>query len=212
MSAEQLSAVSNEETLEIIQRLVFAAEYKHPESISHIQRVSQYTQLLAKAHNLPECVCKILRLASPMHDIGKVGIPDNILLKPGKLTLEEWEIMKTHTTIGAELLSGSTSPVLQMGQIIAISHHERWDGTGYPRGLARNDIPLSGRIVAVADVFDALTTDRPYEKAWPVDKAVEVITLGSEFQFDPYIVSIFQKVLPEFVKIKQRYSEKTRDI
>ncbi len=208
MTNSEILITSNEETLEIIQRLVFAAECKNPDGIAHIQRISYYTELLARAHGLPTRVCHLIRIAAPMHDIGKVGIPDNILLKPGKLTPEEWEIMKTHTTIGAKLLSNSTSPILQIGEVIARSHHERWDGTGYPQGLKGEAIPIAGRIMAIADVFDALTTDRPYEKAWPITEAVEVITLGNEVQFDPQLVALFQKLLPKFLQVRQYFSEK----
>ena len=209
---ENRSVFDQEEALEIIERLAFAAEYKHSETLSHIQRMSYYTELLARICGFSERICEIIRFASPMHDIGKVGIPDNILLKPGKLTLEEWEIMKTHTTIGAKLLAGSVSPLLKAGQLIAAFHHERWDGTGYPEALAGDYIPLGARITAIADVFDALTSDRPYEKAWPVDDAVDVIKLGRETQFDPQLVDQFIKFLPEFVAVKQRFPEKAQVI
>lgn len=133
----------------------------------------------------------LLREAAPLHDVGKLGISDTILLKPGKLTTEEYEVMKTHTELGARLLSGSSSPVLQMAAVIAASHHERWDGTGYPAALAGEAIPLAGRIVAVADVFDALTHDRPYKSAWPTGQAIDEIQRAAATQFDPRVVKAF---------------------
>jgi putative two-component system response regulator len=207
MNNNEAPGIANEDTLEIIQRLVFAAEYKNADGFSHLQRVSRYAEILAKAHGLPKRVCDLIRLASPMHDIGKVGIPDSILLKPGKLTPEEWETMKTHTTIGSQLLSDCTSPILQIAQVIAISHHERWDGTGYPQGLRETDIPIAGRIMAIVDVFDAITSDRPYEKAWPIAEAVDVIKLGSEVQFDPQLVLLFEHILPEFLKVRKSFPD-----
>ena len=145
--------------------------------------------------------------ASPMHDIGKIGIPDRILLKPGKLDAEEWEIMKTHSSIGADILSGHDSDLMNMARVIALTHHEKWDGSGYPMGLSGDDIPIVGRIVAVADVFDALTSERPYKHAWPVEEAVEEIINGSGKHFDPELVEIFQKVLPTILDIKEQYPE-----
>jgi putative two-component system response regulator len=207
MDNNEAPGIVNEDILEIIQRLVFATEYKNADGFSHLQRVSHYAELLAKAHGLPKRVCEFIRLASPMHDIGKVGISDSILLKPGKLTPEEWETMKTHTTIGSQLLSECTSPILQIAQVIAVSHHERWDGTGYPQGLRETDIPIAGRIMAIVDVFDAITSDRPYEKAWPVSEAVNVIKLGSETQFDPQLVLLFEHILPEFLKVRKSFPD-----
>ncbi len=208
MRNDEPAATSHEETREIIQRLVFAAECKNPDGNAHLQRVSYYTDLLARAHALPTRVCHLICIASPMHDIGKVGIPDSILLKPGKLTPEEWEVMQTHTIIGAKLLSDGISPILQLGEVIARSHHERWDGSGYPQGLKGEAIPIAGRIMAIADVFDAMTTDRPYEKAWPIAEAVDVIKLGSDTQFDPQIVAHFLKLLPKFLHVRKYFSEK----
>jgi putative two-component system response regulator len=199
-----------EDALELVHRLVVIAEYKHQESLSHLQRISHYTMLLASVYGLDDFACETLRFASPLHDIGNLGIPEDILLKPGKLSTEEWELMKTHPTIGAKLLSGSNSPFMQAGQLIAAAHHERWDGSGYPLGLSGDQIPIWARITTVADVFDALTTQRPYESAWSVEDAVEVIRLGSETQFDPWLVETFLKVLPEWLKIRDRFPQKTR--
>jgi putative two-component system response regulator len=139
----------------------------------------------------------LLRRAAPLHDVGKIGIPDAILLKPGKLTPEEFELMKTHTTIGAEILSGGRSPLVRLAQNIALTHQERWDGSGYPRGLAGEAIPLEGRIVALVDVLDALTHERPYKLAWPLDEAVAEIARQSGRQFDPRLVAVFLQLYAE---------------
>jgi len=140
---------------------------------------------------LPAGQITLLRQAAPLHDVGKLAIPDRVLLKPGKLSAGEWEVMKTHADLGSRLLSGSNSPVLQMAAVIAATHHERWDGSGYPRGLAAETIPLVGRVVAVADVFDALTHVRPYKPAWTVERAIEEIERGAAGQFDPRVVAAF---------------------
>lgn len=207
MTTSEFAITRNEELHEIVQRLAFAAEYKNTDGAAHLQRIGYYTELLAKASGLPARDCALIRAASPLHDIGKVGIPEHILLKPGKLTPEEWEVMKTHTTIGAGLLSHATSPLLRMGKVIARSHHERWDGTGYPDGLQGEEAPIAARIMAIADVFDALTTDRPYEKAWPLAEAVEVISSGRELQFDPQLVEVFTTILPQFLRVRHYFSE-----
>ncbi len=151
--------------------------------------------------------CERIRYASPMHDIGKIGIPDPILLKPGKLNHDEWEIMKTHAEIGAQILSGSNSPLLQLAERIAITHHEKWDGSGYPRGLKGEDIPLVGRIVPLCDVFDALISERPYKKKWSVEEATNLINKESGSHFDPDIVPIFMKILPDLLEIQEKYKE-----
>jgi putative two-component system response regulator len=145
--------------------------------------------------------------AAPMHDIGKIGIPDKVLLKPGKLDEEEWTIMKQHTTIGGHILEGDDSDLLRLAREIALTHHERWDGTGYPRGLQGEDIPLSGRIVSLADVFDALTSVRPYKKAWKVEEAVAFIQENRGSQFDPNLVDLFEKLLPEILQIRNRFMD-----
>jgi len=142
-----------------------------------------------------------------MHDIGKIGVPDNVLLKPGKFEPEEWEVMKTHAQIGADILSGDDSPMMSMAREIALTHHEKWDGSGYPNGLSGDDIPLVGRISALADVFDALTSVRPYKKAWPVDEAVEYIKDQSGKHFDPQLVGYFLDNIEDIVSIKDSYME-----
>jgi len=193
--------------VEVVHRLVFAAEYKDPETGSHIRRMSHYSALIAREYGLNEKDCEQILIASSMHDLGKIGIPDSILLKPGKLEKEEWEIMKTHSSIGAKILANSNSNLIKAAQIIAISHHEKWNGSGYPQGLKKEAIPLMGRITAVADVFDALTSRRPYKEVWSIDKAVEEIKAGKESHFDPDLVDMFIKSLPEILKIKEQFSD-----
>lgn len=195
--------------LEIIQRLMSAAEYRDDDTGSHIHRISQFSGLLAKEMKLEETTQEMLKKASPMHDLGKIGIPDSILLKPGKLTPEEWEVMKSHSQIGANLLSNSSSKLLNYAEEIALTHHEKWNGLGYPRGLKGEEIPLSGRIVAVCDVFDALTSERPYKKAWTTDRALEVIRADSGTHFDPGIVDAFFAVLPQILAAKRDLVEPT---
>jgi len=177
------------------------AEYKDPETGEHINRVSNYSVLLAKGMGLSDTLQDLIFHASPLHDIGKVGIPDYILLKPGPLNEEEWSIMKTHPLIGYEILKRSQSNFLSAGAIIAFTHHEKYDGTGYPKGLKGEDIPLLGRIVALADVFDALTTKRPYKNAWEFNAAVDEIIRLKGTHFDPTIVQLFIEHLDEIRKI-----------
>jgi PAS domain S-box-containing protein/putative nucleotidyltransferase with HDIG domain len=174
-----------------LRRLALAAEYRDDGTFEHTERVGSTSAAIAARLGLDKDQVEILRLAAPLHDVGKIGIPDRILLKPGKLTSEEYEVMKTHTTLGARLLTGSGSPVLQMATLIAESHHERWDGSGYPRGCAGETIPLVGRIVAVADVFDALIHDRPYKSAWPIARAIAEIKHEAGSHFDPQVVVAF---------------------
>lgn len=196
-----------ETRLEVIHRLGLAAEYRDNETGLHIIRMSKVSAELARAVGLSNDQCELILNSSPMHDIGKLGIPDAVLLKPGKLDAEEWEIMQTHTKIGAEILSGGDTELLEQARIIALTHHEKWDGSGYPEGLKGEAIPLEGRIVALADVFDALTSERPYKKAWPVEKAVEYIKEMSGSQFDPNLVDIFITILPKVQEISDRYRE-----
>lgn len=193
--------------LQVVQRLGRAAEYRDNETGNHILRMSHSAVLLARRLGYDEEQCELLLHASPMHDIGKIGIPDHILLKPGKLTAEEWEIMKTHTTIGANILEGDDSELLRRAREIALSHHEKWDGSGYPRGLSGESIPLSARIVALADVFDALTSERPYKKPWPVEEAVAYIREQSGSHFEPRIVEHFLASLPDILAIGERFAE-----
>jgi putative two-component system response regulator len=191
---------------ETIMRLSAAAEYKDDNTASHIKRMSAYSALLARLLGLPAHDVDVIRQASPMHDVGKMGIPDSILLKPGKLDPDEWEFMKTHTAIGRSILAGSDSELLQVAEQIAYSHHERYDGTGYPEGLAGEDIPLFGRICAVADVFDALTTARPYKEPYSNEKALAIMRAEQEKgpHFDPRIFSLFLDNLDEFLNIQSK--------
>jgi putative two-component system response regulator len=176
---------------EILDRLTVTAEYRDDITGQHTQRVASMSALIARNLGLPDRDVALIEAAAPLHDVGKVAIPDAILLKPGPLTFEEMELMKTHTDIGVKILQGSRSPLLITAERIAGTHHERWDGTGYGNGLRGEEIPLEGRIVAVADVFDALTHDRPYKPAWPVDAARAVIEEGSGKQFDANVVTAF---------------------
>ena len=176
---------------ETLQRLAVAAEYRDDDTSQHTERVGATAAAIAAQLGLGAEEIGLLREAAPLHDVGKLAISDTILLKPGKLTAQEYEVMKTHAALGARLLSGSRSPVLQMAAVIAATHHERWDGAGYPAGLAGEAIPLVGRIVAVADVFDALTHDRPYKSAWPIEQATAEIKRASGSQFDPRVAAAF---------------------
>ncbi|MBF0462479.1 MAG: response regulator [Magnetococcales bacterium] len=193
--------------LEIIRRLGWAAEYRDNETGSHIQRMSQYSALIGRTMGLSSHDQELLLNAAPMHDVGKIGIPDSILLKPGKLTVEEFSIMKTHTTLGGQLLDEEPSLLLRTAYLIALTHHERWDGSGYPFGLEREDIPLMGRICSLADVFDALTSKRPYKQPWSVEESVNEIQRCSGTAFDPNLVRVFLDILPEIVKIKDAHSD-----
>lgn len=190
--------------LDIIHRLSLAAEYRDDFTGVHLKQMSAYAVALAKAAGLDERELELLGHASQMHDIGKIRIPDQILLKPGKLSPEEWEIIKTHPAIGGEILAGSDSPLLQMAERIALTHHEKWDGSGYPKGLKKEKIPLEGRICAIADVFDALTSDRPYKKAWPLERAMDEIERGAGSHFDPELVPLFKENLAAMISIRER--------
>jgi putative two-component system response regulator len=176
---------------ETVWRLACAAEYRDPETASHLERMSQYSHLLARRLGLDEAWCELLRLASPMHDVGKLGIPDEILMKPGRFSDEDRAIMNRHAEIGHRILAGSSSPLLQLAASVALTHHEWWDGSGYPRGLRGHDIPIEGRIVAVADVFDALTTQRRYKPKMSFDEAVALMTSERGRHFDPELLDAF---------------------
>lgn len=184
-------------------RLVLASEYKDKETGNHLTRMSRFSTLLAQILGLSAQEVECIGYAAPMHDVGKIGIPDNIILKKGMLTEIEFTIIKTHTTIGAVILENSKPNVLQIAQTIALSHHEHWNGTGYPAGLVRENIPLPARIVALSDTFDALTSKRPYKSPYPVDVACEIIKKEREYHFDPDIVDAFINHIDDFTKIKQ---------
>jgi putative two-component system response regulator len=182
--------------IEIIERLARAAEFRDDNTGQHTERVGQMAALLARQLGLPDAQVSLIRRAAPLHDVGKIGIPDAVLLKMGKLTIEEFEVVKTHTTIGARILSGSRFGMLRLAEEIAFTHHERWDGEGYV-GIKQDQIPLAGRIVAVADVFDALTQKRPYKAAWPIAEAIAEIERQRTRQFDPEIVDAFLRVIDQ---------------
>jgi putative two-component system response regulator len=212
--AEHLAELVEERTAEIRERekeLIFrisrAAEFRDPETGAHIQRMAHYSQIIARALDLSVAQQKLILQAAPMHDVGKIGIADYILLKPGKLTSEEFEVMKGHARIGYEMLKDSRSEVIQAGAEIAISHHEKYDGSGYPKGLKGKDIPLFGRIVAVADVFDALTSERPYKRAWALEDARKFLEDGRGQHFDPLCVEAFLASWDSVLDIHHRFRD-----
>ncbi|EHK61328.1 response regulator [Halomonas sp. GFAJ-1] len=193
--------------LAVVQRLGRAAEYKDNETGLHVIRMSLYTQLLALRLGFSEAAAEELLNAAPMHDVGKIGIPDAILRKPGPLDADEWRVMQSHTAIGAEILGDDDSTLMTLARSIALYHHEKWDGSGYPKGIKGEDIPIEARIVALADVFDALTSERPYKKAWAVEDAVALIEKERGHHFDPDIVDAFLQSLPELLAIKDQWQQ-----
>ncbi len=193
---------------EVISTMGAIGETRSKETGDHVKRVAEYSKLLALKCGLPLQEAEEIKMASPMHDIGKVGIPDNILNKPGKLTEEEFEIMKTHAELGYEMLKGSSQPLLKTAAIISMEHHEKWDGSGYPRGLKGKEIHLYGRITAIADVFDALGHDRVYKKAWPLEKILDLFNEGRGQHFDPELIDLFMNNLDEFLSIKEHFDGK----
>lgn len=193
--------------LEIVYRLGRAAEYRDNETGNHVKRVSLMAEALAESYGLSQEEARLIGLATPMHDVGKIGISDVIMMKPGNFTDEEFERMKDHVTIGGEILADSDSEVLKLAHEIALTHHEKFNGKGYPKGLKGKEIPLPGRIVAIADVFDALTSKRPYKEAWPVDKAVDLIIREKGQHFDPDLVDAFIKIVPQVTEIKEKYQD-----
>jgi len=188
---------------ETIQRMAYLAEYREKGIRNHIERIRGFCHIIALGLGLTQHESHIISTACQLHDIGKVGIPEAIFLKADELTPYEWEFVQRHTTIGGNILEGSSSPYLQVGEKIALSHHERWDGSGYPNGLVRDSIPLSGRICAVADVFDALTTKRSYKEEIRPDKACDLIVNASGQLFDPDIVKIFNDQFHEIMTVRQ---------
>jgi putative two-component system response regulator len=203
LSESQVS-VSQAETILRLARLV---EFRDEETGHHLQRMSSYCEILTRQLGLPERDRELVRLSSQLHDVGKVAISDSILQKRGKLTPEEYEVIKTHAEIGYEMLTDSTSEIVHMGALIARTHHERWDGGGYPRGLAGEEIPLPGRIAAVADVFDALTSDRVYRPAFPVRFALETMRAERSTHFDPELLDAFMASLPEVEATRRTYRD-----
>ncbi|MDQ4049149.1 MAG: HD domain-containing protein [Actinomycetota bacterium] len=186
-----------EARLETLQRLALAAEYRDDETQRHTERVGQTAEQIARGLGLPAETVETLRSAAPLHDVGKLAVPDAILLKPGRLTADEFRAMQEHTHTGAAILAGSRSRTLQVAEEIALTHHERWDGSGYPGGLEGWEIPISGRITALADVFDAITHERPYKEAWPIDVALEEIRRLRGSHFDPEVCDVFVELVEE---------------
>jgi HD-GYP domain-containing protein (c-di-GMP phosphodiesterase class II) len=203
MLQEEIEATQRE----IIFTLAETGEMRSKETGFHVKRVAEYCRLFAVKYGLSEIESELLRLSSPMHDIGKIAIPDSILLKPGKLTDEEWAIMKTHTTLGYDMLKHSERRLLNSASIIAYQHHEKWDGTGYPCGLKDQEIHIYGRITAMSDVFDALCCERVYKKAWEIDRIVSLFKSESGFQFEPDLVKVFLENVDDFVQIKETYKD-----
>ena len=193
--------------LQIVQRLGRAAEYRDNETGLHVLRMSHYAHLLALAAGWSEHAADELLHASPMHDIGKIGIPDRVLLKPTPLNEDDWRIMHKHPWIGAQIIGEHTSSMLRMAREVAFTHHERWDGQGYPRGLSQDGIPECGRIVAIADVFDALTSERPYKDAWPNEVALEYLQANAGRRFEPRLIELFLGLTERVFELQQRWSE-----
>ncbi|MDX8395523.1 MAG: response regulator [Mariprofundaceae bacterium] len=197
----------NKSHLDLVSRLAQAGELRDNETGLHVTRMSHACALLGRLSGMDHETSQMLHFASSMHDIGKIGIPDGILLKPGKLNDDEWEVMKTHVAIGGAMLEGHDASLLQMAWRIAMTHHERWDGTGYPKGLKGAEIPLEGRITAICDVFDALTSERPYKHAWSVDEALAEMKKGSGSHFDANLLHLFMENVSSFSKISERFSD-----
>jgi putative two-component system response regulator len=197
---------------ETIHRLAAAAELRDNETGQHIQRVSRYSELIARRLALPYDQCELIRIASPLHDIGKIGIPDDILRNPGPLSAAERRVVETHTELGHSILSGSSEPLLQLGAKIAWTHHERFDGAGYPCGLAGDAIPQAGRIVAVADVFDALVSDRVYRLALPDDEVVAAMRAERGGHFDPEVLDALLTAIPMALSIRDRFADEHREL
>lgn len=198
--------------LEIVQRLGLAAEYKDNETGLHVIRMSHFSRILGLAAGMSETEADDLLHAAPMHDVGKIGIPDRILQKPGPLDPDEWKIMQSHATIGAEIIGEHPNGMLALARNIALTHHEKWDGSGYPKGLAGEAIPLEGRITAIADVFDALTSVRPYKKAWSEEDALAFLVEQKGKHFDPVLVDLFIGQMPAIRAIRQRWAEDAQDL
>ena len=193
--------------LEIVQRLGLAAEYKDNETGLHVIRMSHFARVLGIAAGLTEQEADDLLHAAPMHDVGKIGIPDRVLQKPGPLDAEEWKVMQSHVNIGAEIIGEHSSGMLGLARNIALTHHEKYDGSGYPNGLKGDQIPLEGRICAIADVFDALTSVRPYKKAWSEEEAIDFLRQQKEKHFDPVLVDLFIEQMPAIRAIRLRWAE-----
>jgi len=201
-----------ESRLEIVQRLGLAAEYKDNETGLHVIRMSHFSRILGLAAGMTELDADDLLHAAPMHDVGKIGIPDRILQKPGPLDPDEWKIMQSHAAIGAEIIGEHPNGMLALARNIALTHHEKWDGSGYPKGLKGEEIPLEGRITAIADVFDALTSVRPYKKAWTEEEALDFLVQQKGKHFDPALVDLFLGQMPAIRAIRQRWAEEPQEL
>jgi putative two-component system response regulator len=203
----QAMARIKDASLETIYRLSIASEYRDEDTGSHIMRVSRYSAAIARKMGLDGSTVESILYAAPMHDVGKIGIPDQILMKPAKLDPAEWEVMKQHTVIGAKILGGSNAEYISIAETIALCHHEKWDGSGYPHGLKGKGIPITSRVAAIADVFDALTSKRPYKEPFSVEKAFAIIDEGKGTHFDPEVVDAFFAIHDEILEIKENYSD-----
>lgn len=193
--------------LSIIQSLGKAAEYRDNETGMHVIRISHYARILARAIGFSEADAQELFYAAPMHDVGKIGIPDHILLKPGKLDEQEWEIMRQHTSIGAQIIGEHSSSLLQLAAQLALCHHEKWDGSGYPNGLKGEEIPLPARIISLVDVFDALSSERPYKKPWPLEQTLDFIQSNSGSHFQPELVEAFLANIEQMLEVQRQFAD-----
>ena len=212
LTVRERTAELRETQLEVVRRLSHAAEFRDHQTGVHITRMSRMCARVALAAGASPSEAEMLLNAAPMHDVGKLAISDQILRKPGTLEPEEWEIMKSHAAVGAELLSGSRSPVVQLGEVIALTHHEHWDGNGYPRQLKGPEIPFAARVTAICDVFDALISDRPYKKAWTLPEALEEIRRERGGHFDPALVDVFIEIFDDLVALDGEVAEEHRGI
>ncbi len=199
-----------EMSLELNSSLARAGEFRDNETGYHLQRMSRMCRILASAIGKDTKWTQMILVASPLHDVGKIGIPDQILLKPGKLDAREWEVMRNHTEIGAKIIPDNATDVIRMARRISLTHHERWDGTGYPAGLKGVEIPLEGRIAAICDVYDALRSARPYKQPWTADQAMTYLNENSGFHFDPDLVTVFRAIQPDMEDIQTRYADSAR--
>lgn len=195
----------------LINIMARVSEMRDNDTGKHVIRVGKYARILSEALGLPAHICYLIEKAAPLHDIGKIGIPDHILLKQGKLTDMEWERMRNHAQMGADLLASHESLMVQLAASIALSHHEHWDGNGYPKQLRAASIPIEGRITAISDVFDALTSQRPYKEAWPMQKAIEYIESKAGTHFDPQLVKLFIENIDKIIAIREQYKDLTEN-